>query len=131
MKNAPSHYKWHNTATDTSYGEGVPPTFYMGGVFQANYTTFLIFDMNIPVNQEQEWVFSGGVEKTIFQVLDLRLGIRKQSFHETPWRFTGGFGLDLDTRNILGRRLKFDGSYEYNTLTVFSHVLNFSIKFGF
>ncbi len=131
MKNAPSGYKWHNTATDTSYGEGVPPNLYMGGVFQANYSTFLIFDMSIPINPEQEWVFSGGIERTILRVIDLRLGIRKQSFHETPWKFAGGFGLDLDTRNVLGRRLKLDGSYEYNTLTVFAHVLNFSLKFGF
>lgn len=131
FRNVPSICKWNNTATDTVYGEAVPPTLSMGGTFRANYATFLICEGRVPLNEDQPWVFAGGIEREMFGVLNLRIGIQKEADFDTPWKFTGGFGLDLNTKSIFGKSLAIDGSYEYNTLDVFAHIVNFSFRFGF
>jgi hypothetical protein len=128
FRNVPSYGHWNNTAEDTTYGESDPPTLNMGGTFQANYATFLICEGRIPLNEDQPWVFAGGIERELFGALRLRIGIQKTAEFDTPWLFTGGFGTKID----MGKRyIIVDGSYQYNTLVVFAHPVNISLRFGF
>jgi hypothetical protein len=128
FRNVPSFGRWHNTATDTSYFEGDAPNLAMGGTFQADYATFLICEGRIPLNEDQKWVFAGGIERELFDLLRLRIGIEKMADFETPWKFTAGFGFKVD---IADSYVVIDGSYEYNTLAVFAHPINISLRFGF
>lgn len=131
VKNIPSIMRWKNVSTDTAYIESDPVMLHMGGIFQANYETFLICDARLPVYEDQVWLFAGGVERIIFRVLRIRVGIQKEPYFNTPWQFTGGFGLNVNTSRLWGRYLILDGSYEYNTLSMLSNVLNFSFRLGF
>jgi hypothetical protein len=131
FRNAPGFMRWNNTATDTSYFESRQTTLHMGGQFVANYATILTCEGRIPLNQDQRVLFSGGIERMIFGVFKIRAGIEKEAYFDTPWRITAGFGLDANTESLFGKRLAIDGSYEYNTLDVFAHVVNASLRFGF
>lgn len=131
FKNVPTVINWYNSLTDTSYFEPVPATFYWGGTFQAGYMTFLACEVQTPLNSDQVWRFAGGAERIIFRVFRIRAGIQKEVAFDTPWKFTGGFGLNVNTESLFGRYLVVDGSYEFNTLTVFAHPVNISLRFGF
>ncbi len=131
VKNVPALMRWNNTATDTTYFEYRQPTLHMGGLFAANYATVLTCEGRIPLNEDQRVIFAGGVERLIFGVFKIRAGIEKEAYFDTPWRFTAGFGFDANTESFVGKRLAIDGSYEYNTLDVFAHVVNASFRFGF
>lgn len=131
VRNVPSVVYNTNTAHDTSYLETRPATLQMGGTFQASHATFLICEGDIPLNEDQAWAFAGGIERILFGAFALRLGIQKEADFETPWIFTGGFGLDVDTRSFMGKFVTLDGSYEYNSLDMFAHVVNLSLRFGF
>jgi opacity protein-like surface antigen len=128
FKNVPSFGHWNNTLTDTSYGETSPATLAMGGTFQANYATFLICEGHIPLNEDQPWVFAGAVERELFGLLKIRAGIEKMADFNTPWLYTGGLGFKV----MLNRKyVILDVSYQYNTLAVFAHPVNVSMRFGF
>ncbi|MFP4416442.1 MAG: hypothetical protein ACLFSB_04145 [Chitinispirillaceae bacterium] len=131
VRNVPAVMYNTNTAHDTSYIEMRPATMHMGGTFQANHATFLICEGDIPLNDDQPWGFAGGIERILFGGFALRIGIQKEADFQTPWIFTGGFGLDVDTHSFLGENIALDGSYEYNTLDMFAHVVNISLRFGF
>jgi hypothetical protein len=63
---------------------------------------------------------AGGIENELFRVLMVRVGIQKeiQSYIQTPWKLTAGFG-------IKAGKVSLDGSYEYNTVF---HVPGLSIS---
>jgi len=131
FRDLPAVLRWYNSLSDTSYMEPVPAAFYWGGTFQAGYQTFMICEVQTPLNEDQVWRFAGGIERIIFRVFRIRAGIQKEADFDTPWKFTGGFGLRVNTERMLGKYLILDGSYEYNTLTTFAHPVNISFRFGF
>ncbi|MBD3392860.1 MAG: hypothetical protein GF418_12210 [Chitinivibrionales bacterium] len=131
FKNVPRLMRTYNSLTDYSYSEIMPPTFYWGGSFQAGYLTFLVCEVQTPLNEDQVWRFAGGIERILFRVFRIRAGIQKEADFDTPWKFTGGFGLNVNTESLFGRYVILDGSYEYNTLSVFAHPVNISLRFGF
>jgi hypothetical protein len=65
---------------------------------------------------------AGGIEQEIFRYFLLRAGLQKevQTTIESPWKITGGLGVNV-------KRISLDGSYEYNTLRVFD-VINVSLR---
>jgi hypothetical protein len=133
LRDAPSVNRYRNITRGCTYFEMNPMTLHMGGLFKVGYSTTLFADGQIPLYTDQKWKMGGGIEQIIFKIINLRGGLRKeiQSKVETPWIITGGFGLDVNTEELFGRMVTIDGSYEYNTLPVFAHVLNFSFVFGF
>lgn len=131
VRNAPSVVRWNNEATGKKYYEPEPTELSMGGIFQANYATMLICEGYIPLYKEQVWKFAGGVERVIFRIMRIRLGAAKAEGLDTPWKINGGFGLKIPTEKIWGKYLTLDCSYEYNSLSSFSNVLNFSFRYGF
>lgn len=131
LRNAPSIIRWNNVSTGRKYNESEPVELLMGGSFQANYATFLICEGHIPLYKEQVWKGACGVERIIFRVMRIRLGIEKAEGLTTPWKINGGFGVNIFTESFLGKYFILDSSYEYNTLLPFSNVLNFSFRFGF
>ena len=64
----------------------------------------------------------------LFRVLLARIGFEKSEGFDTPWKINCGCGIKIP---IGSNTLYFDPSYELNTLTPFSNVLNFSFRFGF
>jgi len=131
FKNLPTIIKYNNVSRNAEYTEKEPVEFLMGGTFQANYETFLICEGHIPLYKEQPWKGACGVERVIFRILRLRIGVEKAEGFDTPWKINGGLGINIPTESLWGKYFVFDGSYEYNTLVTFSHVMNFSFRFGF
>jgi hypothetical protein len=130
FKDAPAVKHVANTARDAKYYEYLPTTLAMGGSFQANYATFLVCEGHIPLYDDQTWRFAGGVERVIFRVIRIRAGIEKEAYFDTPWKFTGGFGINITPEARFMQYLVVDGSYEYNTLDVFAHPVNISLRWG-
>lgn len=124
LRDLPVVNRWKNVSTGESYFEPHAATMHMGGSFLAGYTTFLVAEGQIPLNDEQPWKMAGGIEQELFRVLLLRVGLQKEILNniETPWKITGGFGLNV-------HRVHVDGSYEYNTLKLFD-VINVSFRIG-
>lgn len=122
----------NNTVAEYSYTEYQPVTLHLGGLFQAGYTTMLVFNGQVPLYEDQPWRMAGGIEQEMFRLVLIRAGIARQiqAQFDTPWIFTGGAGLQVNTESLLGRLVTVDASYEYNTLGVFD-VLNISLRFGF
>lgn len=128
FKNAPSVLKWNNSSTGKEYFENEPTELFLGGSFQANYETFLVCEGRIPLYDEQLWKGSCGIERMIFRVMRIRVGIEKTEGFDTPWILNGGFGIKVRMGN---KYLGIDGSYQYNTFTPFAHPINTSMVFGF
>jgi len=131
VRNVPSILKWNNASTGKKYNENEPVELLMGGTFQANYATFLICEGHIPLYKDQLWKGACGIERLIFRVIKIRVGVEKSEGLETPWKVNCGLGLNLRTESLFGKYLLLDGSYEYNQESMFSNVLNFSFRFGF
>jgi hypothetical protein len=131
FKNVPSFIYWNNKSTGKTYFENEPAELLMGGAYQASYSTLLVCDGHIPLYSDQNWKFSGGVERIIFRVVRLRVGTEKSFGIESSWKVNGGFGAQFNTESVLGKYVTIDGSYEFNTLLPFSNVMNFSMRFGF
>ena len=123
---------WKNLKTNNRYIEPQPTTLAMGGIFRAGYSTLLIAEGDIPLYKDQGWKMAGGLEQEFFNILLLRVGIRREimAAYAPPWKITGGLGLKVSTEQFAGKYLLLDGSYEYNTLQVFD-VINISLRFGF
>jgi hypothetical protein len=128
FENIPGFVKYNNVSENTEYTEFNPVEFKFGGQFQANYETFLICEFDIPLYREQVWTGKAGIERAIFRVMKLRIGVEKSEGLDTPWKINGGAAIAVPMNS---KFLSIEGSYEYNTLTVFSNVLNFSFRFGF
>ena len=128
LENIPSILKYNNASSNTEYNENEPVEFSFGGSFQANYETFLICEIDIPLYKEQVWTGRAGIERALFRVLLARIGFEKSEGFDTPWKINCGCGIKIP---IGSNTLYFDPSYELNTLTPFSNVLNFSFRFGF
>jgi hypothetical protein len=131
LKNVPMVNINHNTYSDEQYSETDAPLLQVGGTFTANYATFLICEARIPLIDDQPWKFAGAIERLMFRIIRARVGIAREVDYGTPWQFTGGFGLDITMGNGFAKYLKVDGSYEFNTVQVFAHVVNVSLRFGF
>ena len=131
LRNVPSFIRWNNESTGRRYFENEPVELTMGGTFQANYATFLICEGYLPVYKDQVWRFAGGVERTLFRIMRIRLGAEKAEGLDTPWKINGGFGLKFPTDYIWGKYCTLDCSYEYNQESPFSDVMNFSLRYGF
>ena len=133
LKNTPTIVKYNNATENnlTEYNENAPVELSLGGSFQASYETFLICEGHIPLYKEQVWKGACGVERIIFRVMRVRIGVEKSEGFDTPWKINGGFGLNFPTESFLGKYFILDSSYEFNTLSPFSNVLNFSFRFGF
>jgi hypothetical protein len=130
LKDLPTIQKVNNTTTGTNYVEYEPTVLQMGGTYRVGFGTFLICQGQVPVYEDQPWKFSGGVEQELFSFFKARVGVEKQAYFDTPWLFTAGFGLDVNTESMFGKCLTLDGAYEYNTLNEFP-VANLSFRFGF
>lgn len=131
FKNVPMVNMYHNTHSDEEYSENDAPLLMVGGTFKANYATFLICEARMPLIDDQPWKFAGAIERLMFRIIRARVGIAREVDYDTPWQFTGGFGLDINMGRGFAKYLKVDGSYEYNTVQVFAHVVNVSFRFGF
>lgn len=131
VKNVPTIIKYNNATRNVEYTENAPVGLLLGGSFQANYETFLICEGHIPLYKEQVWKGACGIERIIFRVMRVRIGVEKAEGFDTPWKINGGFGINVPTESLFGKYFILDGSYEYNTLSPFSNVLNFSFRFGF
>ncbi len=132
FKNVPTFVFYSNESTDKSYTESEACEWYMGGSFQVSHGTILLAEGRIPLYSDQELRFAGGIETTVFRVLKLRLGVEKTEPHyESPWKFTGGFGVDFKTGAFPSKRFALDASYEYNTISTMAHVVNVSLRVGF
>ncbi len=119
--------------TGYTYYDHQPISLNMGGKFQVGYATMLVANGQIPLYKDQAWKMAGGLEQELFHVLRIRLGAEKEilaKIESTPWKFTGGFGLAINTDSFLGKYLAIDGAYEYNTIALMS-VFNTSIRVGF
>lgn len=125
LRDLPVINKWKNVSTGERYFEANAATLLMGGSFRVGYTTFLVADGQIPLYEDQPWKMAGGIEQEVFRVILLRAGIQKEieTTTETPWNYTGGFGLKLAS-------VQLDVSYAYNTLRVFD-VMNVSFIYHF
>jgi len=130
LSDAPSIRKVNNTTTGSRYLEYDPMRLQIGGTFQPGSSTFLICQSQIPLFQDQYWAFSGGIEQALFRFFKLRLGLEKQIYLESPWLFTGGFGVKVDTKFLAGKYLVVDASYQYSTVEMFPSA-NASFKIGF
>ncbi|HEX3020622.1 MAG TPA: hypothetical protein VHP36_09975 [Chitinispirillaceae bacterium] len=121
LKDVPVISHWKNVSTGETYNQASAASLHMGGTFRAGYKTFLIGEGQIPITKEQNWKMAGGIEQEIFRYFLLRAGLQKevQTTLESPWRITGGLGINV-------KRFSIDGSYEYNTLKVFD-VINVSV----
>lgn len=128
FENIPSFIKYNNVSRNSEYLEFEPVEFLLGGQFQANYATFLICEFAIPLYREQVWKGKAGIERVIFRVMRLRIGIEKPEGLDTPWKVNGGLGVHIPME---AKYFALDGSYEYNSFGPFSNVLNFSFRFGF
>lgn len=134
FENIPTIIKYNNATYEnnlTEYNENAPTELSIGGSFQASYETFLICEGHIPLYKEQVWKGACGIERIIFRVMRVRIGVEKAEGFDTPWKINGGFGINVPTESLFGKYFILDGSYEYNTLSPFSNVLNFSFRFGF
>ncbi|MBD3314737.1 MAG: hypothetical protein GF344_03030 [Chitinivibrionales bacterium] len=131
LKNVPMININRNTYSNIQYSETDAPLLQVGGTFKANHATFLICESRIPLIDDQPWKFAGAMERLMFRIIRARIGIAREVDYDKPWQFTGGFGLDLEMGDGLAKYLKVDGSYEYNTIQVFAHVANVSLRFGF
>ncbi len=122
LKDIPVISRWKNVSTGATYYQANAASLLMGGTFRAGYKTFLIAEGGIPITKEQNWKMAGGVEQEIFRYFLLRAGLQKevQTTIESPWKITGGLGVNV-------KRFSLDGSYEYNTLRVFD-VINVSMR---
>jgi hypothetical protein len=131
FRDVPVVNRWINRTTGEQYGEAVATTLHMGGSYRAGVSTLLVAEGQLPVERDQSWKMAGGIEQKLFEVIMVRAGLLKtiQSYDETPWTITVGFGLNIDRGTPLGRSFSLDASYEYNTLGVFN-VLNVSFKVG-
>lgn len=112
------------------YKESYPTTLLVGGTYRAGYTTFLICEGTVPLNEDQTWKFGGGIEQEFFDIFVGRVGLRKEASFNTPWIVTAGFGTQFKTESIAGHDFSLDGSYEYNTLGMFA-VANVSLRIGY
>ncbi|NLD93103.1 MAG: hypothetical protein GX639_10605 [Fibrobacter sp.] len=133
LNDAPGLRKVNNTTTEIRYLEYEPIRFNLGGTFQTghtDYNTFIIYQGQIPLYDDQHWHLSGGIEQELFRVIKLRLGLKKIAYADSPWLITGGFSLKVNTESIAAKYLILDGSYQYNTLVVFPS-LNISFRVGF
>lgn len=133
LNDAPGLRKVNNTTTDIHYLEYDPMRLNLGGTLQTghtDYNTFLIYQGQIPLYDDQHWHLSGGIEQELFHVIKLRLGLKKIVYADSPWLITGGFSLKANTKSIATKYLILDGSYQYNTLSVFPS-LNISFRVGF
>ncbi len=133
LNDAPGLRKVNNTTTDISYLEYDPMRLHVGGTLQTGYTgynTFLIYQGQIPLHDDQHWLISGGIEQELFRVIKLRLGLKKTAYSNSPWLITGGFSLNVNTKSIAAKYFILDGSYQYSTLGVFPS-LNISFRVGF
>lgn len=133
LSDAPGLRKVSNTTSDTRYMEYEPMRFNVGGVFQTSnisYNTFLIYQGQIPLHNDQHWLLSGGIEQQLFRVIKLRIGLKKQAITDTPWFITGGFGMAINNKSMAIKGFALDASYQYNTVEVLPSV-NISLKFGF
>ncbi len=131
VKNAPSVIRWNNESTSHKYFENEPTELILGGSFQANYATFLICEGHIPVYADQVWKGACGIERIIFRVMRIRVGVEKSEGFDTPWQVTSGFGLKIRTDSFFGKYLILDVSYGYNQEASFSNVMNYSMRYGF
>lgn len=122
LKDLPVISKWKNVSTGATYYQANATSLHMGGTFRAGYKTFLIGEGEIPLSKEQNWKMAGGIEQEFFRYILLRAGLQKevQTTLESPWKITGGLGINV-------KRISIDGSYEYNTLRVFD-VINVSLR---
>jgi hypothetical protein len=102
----------------------------LGGTYRVGFGTFLICQGQVPLYEDQPWKFSGGIEQEVFSFFKARAGIEREARFDSPWLFTAGFGLDVNTQSMIGRQVSLDGAYEYNTLNEFP-VANMSFRFGF
>jgi hypothetical protein len=130
FKDCPTYLKVSKDNNATQDIQTSPPLLQIGGTYQVGYTTFLICEGQIPLNQDQVWKFAGAVEQEFFQVFLARLGLKREASFDTPWLITAGFGTRFNTESIAGKYFILDGAYEYNTLGMFP-VANVSFRFGF
>ena len=130
FKDLPTIQKVNNTTTGTNYVEYEPTVLQLGGTYRVGFGTFLICQGQVPLYEDQPWKFSGGIEQEVFSFFKARAGIEREARFDSPWLFTAGFGLDVNTQSMIGRQVSLDGAYEYNTLNEFP-VANMSFRFGF
>jgi len=133
LKDFPSFVIEKNLETG-KYTEFNPVVLLMGGTFAAGHSTILFAEGQIPLYEDQVWKMAGAIEQVFFNVIRGRIGVRKtiQSIERSgDLVLTTGLGLRLKTDWVFGSSLNFDASYEYNTINVFSNVLNFSMLFAF
>ena len=123
LRDVPVINHWKNNTTGDRYNEALATTLHMGGTYQAGYTTFLICEGQIPIQEDQKWKMAGAIEQELFRVMYGRIGlqheIQSSAGMKTPWKITWGFGLKVN-------RISLDASHEYNTFGMFD-VLNISL----
>lgn len=133
LKDIPS-FTLEKNVVRGKYVEFNPMVLLMGGTFEVGHATMLFAEGQIPVYADQEWKMAGAIEQVFFSILQGRVGARKviqnnEQVHD--WIVTAGLGVDINTKWIFGDKLRLDAAYEYNTIEVFSNVLNFSLCFAF
>ena len=124
VKNALGFQRWHNTATNKSYNEGVPTICAIGGAFRASQDLLLVMDGYIPVYSDQYYKLSMGVEKIVFNILAFRAGLMQNLAFQENRRITCGFGL-------VYQGIGCDASYEFAQDKLFSGDTRISTSWKF
>ncbi len=112
LKDIASTINYTNTTTDNSYSEGIPPTLIIGGHYRLMNTVNLVLDGYKSLFKEVEDHVRLGIEKRLFDLFAIRIGMSQNFSMESNRRYHAGFGIDAP----LGKgkqRLQIDYSYEY------------------
>lgn len=122
----------NNSATAQTKGKSIenrPAAFKMGATYDVSYATMLIAEGTLPLYNDQNFRFAGGVEQRLFSVMFLRLGAEKETMqsYDSPWHLTGGFGFDFPVKE---RKISLDGSINLNTNRDLLAVWDVSLKIG-
>ncbi|MFH0920029.1 MAG: hypothetical protein V1913_06670 [Fibrobacterota bacterium] len=107
-----STVKYTNTTTGKQYREGVPANIIVGGHYRLHNTLNLTLDGNKSLYTDTEDNIRMGLEKWVFDVLALRIGMSQNFSMESQRRYHFGLGLDIAFKQ-LKQRMGADYSYEY------------------
>ncbi len=107
--------------------ENRPAAFKLGATYDVGYATMLIAEGTLPLYDDQNFRFAGGLEQRLFSIMLLRLGAEKETMqsYDSPWHLTGGFGFDFPIKE---RKISLDGSCDFNTTRDLMAIWDVSLK---
>jgi long-subunit fatty acid transport protein len=112
LKDLVGTVRYKNVSTGETYTEGVPANIVIGGHYRLLNTVNLVLDGNKSLYRDTEDHVRLGMEKWLFNVLALRIGMSQNFSMESNRRYHFGLGLDWAFKK-LKHRIGVDYSYEY------------------